>query len=109
MAHLTLEQRYKIEAYRSTGTSISGIADLVGKDKSVISREISRNADQRSGIYKAVLADKKAMGRHKSKRKKYTLTAEVEVTILYYLTQDYSSEQIVGRAEIDKVKIGIAT
>ena len=105
MAHLTLEQRYKIEAYRSTGTSISGIADLVGKDKSVISREISRNADQRSGIYKAVLADKKAMGRHKSKRKKYTLTAEVEVTILYYLTQDYSPEQIVGRAKIDKVKM----
>ena len=105
MAQLTLEQRYKIEAYRSTGTSISGIADLVGKDKSVISREISRNADQRSGIYKAVLADKKAMGRHKSKRKKYTLTAEVEVTILYYLTQDYSPEQIVGRAKIDKVKM----
>ena len=104
-----LEQRYKLEAYRNTGTSISGIADSVGKDKSLISREISRNADQRSGIYSAVLADKKAMSRHKSKCKKYTLTAEVEVTIVYYLTQDYSSEQIVGRAEIDKVKIGIAT
>ena len=95
MAHLTFEQLFKIEAYRNTGTNNSGIADLAGKDKSVISREISRKADQLSGIYKAVLADKKAKARHKSKHKKYTLTAEVEVNILCYLTQDYSPEQIV--------------
>jgi IS30 family transposase len=56
MAHLTLEQRYKIEAYRNAGSRISEIAQLVDKDKSVISREIKRNCDQRSGIYKAVLA-----------------------------------------------------
>jgi IS30 family transposase len=43
MAHLTLEQRYKIEAYRNAGSRISEIAQLVDKDKSVISREIKRN------------------------------------------------------------------
>ena len=32
----------------------------IDKDKSGISREIKRNADARSGICKAVLADKKA-------------------------------------------------
>lgn len=102
MAHLTLEQRYKIEFYRNTGSSISEIAQFVGKDKSVISREIKRNCDQRSGDYKAILADKKATNRHKTKLKKCTLTPEVETHILYYLNQDYSPEQIVGRAKIDK-------
>lgn len=102
MAHLTLEQRYKIEVYRNAGISISEIAELVDKDKSVISREIKRNSDQRSGVYKAVLVDKKALNRHKVKIKKCTLTSEVEANILFYLKQDYSPEQIVGRAKIDK-------
>ncbi|WP_281635332.1 IS30 family transposase [Flavobacterium marginilacus] len=102
MAHLTLEQRYKIEVYRNAGISISEIAELVDKNKSVIFREIKRNSDQRSGVYKAVLADKKALNRHKVKIKKCTLTSEVEANILFYLKQDYSPEQIVGRAKIDK-------
>ena len=101
MAHLTLEQRYKIEAYRNSGSSISEIAQFVDKDKSVISREIDRNSDQRSGTYRATLADKKAVNRHKTKHKKRTLTAEVEANIIYYLNKDYSPEQIVGRAKID--------
>ena len=45
MGHLTLEQRYKIEAYKSLGKGITEIANYVGRDKSVISREIKRNAD----------------------------------------------------------------
>lgn len=105
MAHLTLVQRYQIESYRKVGIGISDIANFVGKDKSVISREIKRNADQRSGIYKAALADKKAQSRHKNKHKKITLTAEVEVNMLYYLTKDYSPEQIAGRAKIDNVEM----
>ena len=105
MAHLTLEQRYKIEAYRNAGSCISEIAQFVNKDKSVISREIKRNSDQRSGSYKAVLADKKAANRHKLKFKKRTLTPTVEAKILYYLNKDYSPEQIVGRAEIDHVEM----
>ena len=103
MAHLTLEQRHKIEAYRNMGISISEIAQFVGKDKSVISREIKRNSDQRSGCYKALLADKKSMNRHKTKLKKHALTAEVEASIVFYITKDYSPEQIVGRAKIDKI------
>ena len=103
MAHLTLEQRYKIEAYRNAGSRISEIAQLVDKDKSVISREIKRNCDQRSGIYKAVLADKKTINRHKIKLKKCTLTVKVEAHILYYLNQDYSPEQMVGRAKLDQI------
>ena len=105
MAHLTLEQRYKIEAYKNTGISITKIAEYVGRDKSVISREIKRNSDQRNGVYKADLADKKAINRHKNKNKKRTFTADVEVNVLHYLTNDYSPEQVVGRSKIDNVEM----
>lgn len=101
MSHLTLEQRYKIEAYRDLGKSLGQIAEYIGKHKSVISREIKRNADQRNGIYKADLAHRKAQSRHKQKPKREQLSAEVEANILYYLTQDFSPEQIKGRAAIE--------
>lgn len=105
MRHLTLEQRYKIESYRNIGMGISKIAEFVGKDKSVISREISRNSDQRNGQYRANLADRKAIERHKVKNKYAKFDAIVEINVLYYLTLDYSPEQIVGRSKIDNRKM----
>lgn len=105
MAHLTLEQRYKIETYYSLGKSLSEIGEYIGKGKSVISREIKRNKDQRGGVYKADLADRKAKIRHKQKSKRMDLNAEVEATILYYLSMDYSPEQMVGRAKIEGKKL----
>lgn len=101
MAHLTLEQRYKIEAYKNAGKNISEISEYIGKDKSVISREIKRNSDQRSCIYKADLADKKSLNRHKHKYKNCKFNANIEANVLYYLTMDYSPEQAYGRAKID--------
>ena len=99
MAHLTLEQRYKIAALRKAGASKSQIADLIGVHRSTIGREISRNADARSGVYKAELAQRKTQQRHKEKPKRIHLTVEVEASILYYLTQDYSPEQIKGKCD----------
>lgn len=52
MAHLTLEQRYKIEAYKKAGKSLTEIADYICKDKSVVSRELKRNSHERNGVYK---------------------------------------------------------
>ncbi len=103
MAHLTLDQRYKIEIYKNAENSISEIAHKIGKDKSVISREIRRNADHRSGVYKAGLAERKTTARHKNKHKKNKFNAEVEINLLYYLSLDYSPEQVVGRSKIDGI------
>jgi IS30 family transposase len=99
MKHLTLEQRYEIAALQQAGNSVSRIAEQIGKDRSTIYREIKRNADARSGQYKAELAQRKTQQRHKDKPKIIHLTAAVEATILYYLTQEYSPEQIKGRCE----------
>ena len=41
--HLTREQRYQISALLQAGHSQKEIAEIVGKDKSVISRELKRN------------------------------------------------------------------
>ena len=51
MKHLTKEQRYTISSILEAGHSQKDIALTIDKDKSVISREISRNADERSGEY----------------------------------------------------------
>ena len=101
MAHLTLEQRYKIEAYRDAGKSFSEIAGYLGRDKSVIYREVKRNSDKRSGVYKAKLADRKTAQRHSCKQKLCRFNADVETNILYYLSMDYSPDQMSGRSKMD--------
>ncbi|MFC2348794.1 MAG: helix-turn-helix domain-containing protein, partial [Bacteroides sp.] len=44
---------------RNVGLTQSAIAEKIGKDKSVISREIRRNCDMRNGAYRADLAHRK--------------------------------------------------
>ena len=105
MTHLTLEQRYKIEAYRNHGKGISELAEYLGIDKSVISREIKRNSDGRSGLYKADLAQRKTNFRHQTKAKNCKFNQEMEACVLRYLKQDYSPEQIVGRAALEGVEM----
>ena len=56
MKHITKEQRYTIFILNEQGKSQSEIALILGKDKSVICRELKRNCDQRSGKYKHELA-----------------------------------------------------
>lgn len=54
-SHLTLEQRYQIQAYNEAGKKLTEIADLILKDKSVVCREMQRNKNEK-GRYKAAYA-----------------------------------------------------
>ena len=101
MAQLTLGQRYRIEFCLSSNMSYSKTGEYLDKDKSVISREITRNSDGRSNKYKAELAHRKAKNRHTTKQKKKHFTPEIETHVRTYLTQDYSPEQITGRATME--------
>ncbi|MDR2815174.1 MAG: helix-turn-helix domain-containing protein [Proteiniphilum sp.] len=56
--HLTREQRYEIEILLRIGKSQKEIAELLGKDKSVISRELKRNSHKRG--YSARMAQEYA-------------------------------------------------
>ena len=61
------------------GHNQSQIAKAIGKDKSVVSREIKRNSDQRSGTYKDELANKKYAKRQKEKPKKSVLHSKFKI------------------------------
>lgn len=101
MAHFTLDQRYEIQTYRKEGKGFSEIGRLIGRDRSVVSREVGRNSDQRNNVYNAKLADRKALSRHAEKPKYCRLNAGVESNISHYLSLDFSPEQMVGRSKIE--------
>ena len=98
MSHLTYEQRYTIEVMCKENYSQKKIAEAIGKDKSVISRELSRNCDKRNTVYKAKLAHKKCLERHKIKNKKIYFTEEIKALVKKQIEDDYSPEQVVGKA-----------
>ena len=103
MGQLTLEQRYQIQACLDNSMNQTQTADYIGKDKSVVSREVRRNCDRRNGTYKAELAHKKARDRHTAKNKKIRFTVAIQDYTESLLTKDYSPEQVVGRAKLEGV------
>ena len=81
MSHLTSEQRYTIGVLLDQNYNKSEIAILINKDKSVITRELKRNCDLRSGKYSSELAQRKYDKRQINKPKKVYLTTEIKATI----------------------------
>ena len=101
MGHLTQEQRYTIDVLKKENYSLSDIGKRIGKDKSVICRELKRNSDARNGVYKAELAQRKCKIRHLEKPKKIRFSKTIKEFVIYWLKEDYSPEQIVGKAKLD--------
>lgn len=100
MGHLTTEQRYTIAAMQKAGYRQSAIASAINKDKSVVSRELRRNCDARSGEYRADLAQRKYELRQKQKPKHQRFTVEIQEYVEAKLSEQYSPEQIVGAAKL---------
>ena len=103
MGHLTLEQRYQIQSCIDNDMTQTQTALYIGRNKSVVCREIKRNRDSRNGYYKADLAHKKTCIRHKEKPKKIIFIDEILAYVERMLLKDYSPEQIVGRSKIDGI------
>lgn len=101
MAHLTEAQRYTISAMINKGYKQKEIARTIGKDKSVISRELNRNCDKRSKKYNADLANRKYSQRQRDKPKYIRFTDEIRQYVDSLLNKDYSPEQIAGRAKLE--------
>jgi IS30 family transposase len=105
MSHVTAEQRYTIAMMLSQGYKQKEIASTIGKDKSVISREISRNKDKRNNEYRYELAHKKCESRHIKKAKCVRFTEEVRKYVELKLALQWSPEQISNREiDIDQYK-----
>jgi IS30 family transposase len=101
MKHITQEQRYTISVLLKKGKSRSEIADIIGKHRSSVAREIKRNADRRNQEYRAGLAQRKCLERHLEKPKRIQFTDTVKSYVGEKLQARFSPEQIVGRAALD--------
>ena len=102
MSHLTVNQRYTICVLKEQGFKQNEIAAAIGKDKSVVSRELKRNCDKRSNNYDDGLAQRKCEQRHHEKKKKIGFTEQVKESVERLLNQKYSPEQIVGCLKKEK-------
>ena len=102
MGHLTNEQRYTIGLLLSKSYSQSSIAQLIGKCKSVISREIRRNCKP-NGKYCAKYAQRAAMRKRYLKRKNSKCSPQIVEFIKSKLRCYWSPEQIsaVGKREME--------
>lgn len=94
MSHVTEEQRYTIEAMLKQGYSQKAISLSIEKDKSVVSREIKRNKDQRNGAYRCILAQRKCEARRQEKPKAIKFTDQVKDHVEAKLDIKWSPEQI---------------
>ena len=97
--HLTQEQRYAISVLLQRPMTQTAIAEIIGVDKSTVSREIKRNCDGRGKhVYRWQLAQRKYEKRMKLKPHyiKFTEDMKREVRRLIVYGQ-YSPEQIAGR------------
>jgi IS30 family transposase len=95
--HLTQEQRYTISRMLQAGCARKEICIAIGKDKSVISRELKRNMSPRG--YSPSLAQRYADERKERLHKQRKFTESIRLKIVKDLTEEqWSPEQIVGKA-----------
>ncbi len=81
-SHLTLSQRYEIAILNEQNLPKSVIAETIGKNTSTIYRELRRNSEGRSGLYKAEPAQRKCESRHIEKNKKEIFTGDIKTFVI---------------------------
>ena len=94
MSHLTLEQRYQISALRHLKPA--QIARQIGKHRSVVTRELARNATSRAA-YQPHIAQKAYHNRRAKNATK--LNPAMITTIEEGLKRQWSPDQIKGRCQ----------
>ena len=103
MGHLSERQRNTIFAMQQAGCTRKMICQSIGKDKSVLSRELRRNCDKRTGEYNPELAQRKYEKRQKEKPKFIHFTDVIKQFVIIHLQDDFSPEQIAGRAKYESM------
>ena len=98
--HLQLEERNKIYVLKQAGNGVTAIAKELGRDKSVVSRELSRNATELG--YLPDTADKKYQERRLGRTNKILATPELRDYIVAKMHENWSPEQVAGRMKEEK-------
>lgn len=108
MAHITVEQRYQIQALLAAGNKPIKIAEILGREKSVISRELARNR-LANGKYKPEVAQDFYQYRRKHCRKSSKwLNPELKDYVEAQLREEKSPEQISGVMHKEKHSLTIS-
>lgn len=95
--HLTQEARYEIYEKLHQNVPKSEIASSVGKHISTMYREIKRNSGLKG--YRPKQANEKAAARQGQKPRPVRFSASIREQVEAWLREDFSPEQIVGRAK----------
>ena len=99
---LSSEERDKIAVLRARGLSIRDIAQVIGRNKGTLSRELSRNRTPTYNVYLPHKADARAKARKQQAGKRARLKNPViEQYIITKLKIGWSPEQIAGRLSKD--------
>ena len=101
--NITAEERDKIGILRARGISLSEISRILGRSKSSISEEISRNSFGQD--YVPIYANRRSEERKKNTHKRYPLKNPlVYAYVLEKLREGWSPEQIAGRLNKEEGK-----
>jgi transposase, IS30 family len=109
---LTKEERIELSSFLKAGLTQVEIAYHLKKDKSTISREITRNKDPTTGEYCYSLAHKQAKERKACSNKirsKIPIGGSMEKYIITHLKLNWSPEQIAGRLKRDMRLLGFTS
>ena len=100
--HLSLEDRDTISEMKRQGHTIGEIAEVLGRSKSTISRELRRNATPSYRVYLPCKAHERAVTRKKESGKRPRLRSELIVSYVRdKLALDWSPEIIAGKISQD--------
>jgi len=100
--HLNIDERESILKMRSEQKNLTHIAELIGRNKGTISRELSRNLSS-TGEYKPHLAQRYYNKRRDGSKQPYRLeqNGRLRQYVRNKLKQYLSPEQIAGRIKTD--------
>ena len=100
--YLDREERYEIARLREAGLSVRAVAARTGRSPSTISRELTRNADPRTGQYQPGRADRLAWQRQRRpKPSKLARDPVLRAQVQRLLDRRYSPEQVSGRLKAE--------
>ncbi|WP_433550136.1 IS30 family transposase [Micromonospora zamorensis] len=97
---LTVADREEITRGIAEGLSGQQIAAVIGRDPSVVSREISRGGGR--GFYRAWRSQRQAQrARRRPKPRKLELDARLRKVVVALLGEGWSPDQVAGRLRVD--------
>ena len=106
---LTSNERDLIAIHRANGFSVSEIAKMLNRNKSTISRELTRNRSKSSKIYLSSQAHKKAKKRKKQAAMKEELKChKIRNFVKNKLKEGWSPQVIAGELALSPQKLNIS-